>query len=54
MFAIDSGDFLNNPLSFGLTLRSRFACMFLTFRDHPDVKQIQTFCHTIFSGNRRL
>jgi hypothetical protein len=27
--------------------------MFLTFRDFPNVKQTQTFCHIIFAGNRR-
>jgi hypothetical protein len=51
MFSIDSEDFINDSFHLVLTLRSRFACffcMFLAFRDLPDVKGTQTFYHVTF------
>jgi hypothetical protein len=55
MFSIKSNDFLNNLLSFDLTLQSRFSCfcIFLTLRDLSNVKWTKYFCHIIFLGNRR-
>jgi hypothetical protein len=52
MISIDYGDFLNDPLCFGYDTAKQI-CMFSTFRDLPDVKRTQTFCHIIFLGNRR-
>jgi hypothetical protein len=54
MFSIDSKDFLNDPLSFGFnTVKQIFLLLHvLTFRDLPNVKRTQSFCHVIFLGNR--
>jgi hypothetical protein len=51
MFSIDSGDFQNDPLSFGFnTMKQIFLFLHVfTFRDLPNVKRKQTFCHIIFS-----
>jgi hypothetical protein len=54
MFFIGSGDFLNNLISFGFNTSKQifFFYMFLTFKDLPDVKRTQSFCHVIFLRNR--
>jgi hypothetical protein len=56
MFSIDSRDFINDPLSFGFDTEKQIClfCMFVTFRDLPNVKRNQPSCHVIFLGNRRL
>jgi hypothetical protein len=51
----NSGDFLNDPLSFVFNT-SKQIFLFLhvfTFRDLLDVKQTQYFCQVIFLGNWR-
>jgi hypothetical protein len=57
MSSISFGYFLNNLLSFGFNTPKKislFLHVFLTFRDLQDVKWTQTFCHIIYSGNRKL
>jgi hypothetical protein len=49
MFSIDSGDFLNDPLSFGFNT-TKHIFLVLIFMELLDVKRTQTFFHVIFSG----
>jgi hypothetical protein len=52
LFAIDFGGFLNDPLSFGFNTAKQIF-LYLHVFDFQGPFERQTFCHILFSGNRR-